>query len=229
MTNSINNIEMVENSSQRKYTKTYENDPRLVNLNAMYSTDQVMRMQVPSTIQTLKIEVNSATDWPVVAATVFVGIMVAVFSYRAQLIQIRGSIATYRHEWQLQFRMASVEFLTATSEISYKQKNNHLFKTMPESDLVFNKLVTAQRKIILMLDPKKMTVPPMSTIVNKMKDIREALDVDNHAIVSGLIEDFNNQAKDILENAWVDMKTDLRAIGLIERTFIFLKRISKRA
>lgn len=195
----------------------------MLDLGAMYATDQVMRMQVPSTIQTLKIEVNSATDWPVVAATVFVGIMVALFSYRAQLIQIRGSIAAYRHEWQLQFRMASVEFLTATSEISYKQKNDPDFKTRAESDVVFSKLVTAQRKIILMLDPKKMVKHPVSTIVTTMVSIRNVLEVDDHAQVSPLMDSFSGLAKEILENAWIDMKNDLRAIGFMDRIFNFMK------
>lgn len=130
-------------------------------------TDESQQKTVTIHPQSIKVELTTQTDWPMLGSGLTIGLIsiiatitAALFTYKIQRHQIHSKIADIRQKWLEDLRNAMADFCEhetiLMNEIldSFKdQGKNYLAET--ESTRTFSAMVKAQKKIIYMLDVKE--------------------------------------------------------------------------
>ncbi|HEY8606649.1 MAG TPA: hypothetical protein VIM12_05995 [Noviherbaspirillum sp.] len=165
--------------------------------------------------KTLKLKVDTPTDWPIFWATVFVGVVGAVATFAigrlafvSQKNQIRSSTAQFRKEWQTELRHSLSKFVSLVSRMGHEIKANSNYMQSSASDDRLTELVEIQARIEMMLDPQKRyseeLIKNMETIVDLLQE--DPIDLD--AIERRALE-LINQSRAVLEKTWQDIREDL--------------------
>jgi len=173
---------------------------------------QVQALQVQP--QPFRVDVETSTDWPVVLATLAVGVgsiltslVVGWLSVVNQRTQVRSSIANFRHAWIQELREQFSRFISLSAKISYEITHDAKYLISEKSNQPFGDLMESQAHILLMLDQKKSYCGELNTIMNDMVD---ALRVYDQKKLSTRTQDLANRANEVLEIGWQDIKSDLR-------------------
>lgn len=155
----------------------------------------------------IRIEIESPTDWPAIAAPFVLGAAAFYFAWANQRQQIRSSIANFRDAWLQQLRSAAVEFSAAAAELQLKSVENTDFLQTADSMPYITRLFSAQSTILLMLDSKK---DPARSVEKAMKAVAGSVGEDGkRAEFAAAMRNFVATARVVLDNAWIDIKTDL--------------------
>jgi len=164
--------------------------------------------------QPLKLDVNTATDWPAVSATFFVGVTGALvalavggMAYLGQRSQVRAATANFRHDWQKELRGLVAKFISVAARIHYELESNPDYLSSSESNSEYSQLIETHAKIEMMLDRSKPYAKEISKISSRLIDA-----VKNHQVnqISLLSSDLLDVANGVLEQTWQDIRNDLR-------------------
>ncbi|WP_141689867.1 MULTISPECIES: hypothetical protein [Aeromonas] len=160
--------------------------------------------------QPLKISVETSTDWPIVIATLIVGIgsilttcFVARISYINQRVQISSNIATFRQKWQEELRNTTAEYFSHASQIYHNKTENGLSISPADN----GELTRLHAKLELLFDKEK------------YKDIESLIERVTNLAISGSdgfyaeLNSLHYAINIVLEKAWGDIKNDLRGIS----------------
>lgn len=153
----------------------------------------------------LHLHVDTPSDWPSVFATLVVGVAVAYLAYAGQRNQIRSSTANFRAQWQAQLRDLIAEFIAIASGRLIAQIAAESSKSDIEGD--YRRLVAIHATVLLMLDKKK---PYTDKIRNAMEKVIENIAKGQEGVITEKFEELLNQTNEVLEQAWNQIKADLR-------------------
>lgn len=163
--------------------------------------------------QPLQLAVDTPTDWPVVGASVFVGIMGGVVSYVAAKIarralkeQTRGVTANIRKEWQAELRRQIARYMSLTAHIHFSLELDKDYTSKEASFQAMCDVLEAQTTIEMMLDPNKPTSPRIIEHMEEISRLIAAREVDKLDDAAGR---FMKTATEVLEQAWKDIRRDL--------------------
>ncbi|WP_421220124.1 hypothetical protein [Aeromonas jandaei] len=187
-------------------------DVKLIYEKPSYKTEALLNV-VDDNGQPLKISVETATDWPIVIATLIVGFgsiltsaIVARISYINQRSQIRSNIAAFRQKWQEELRSASAEFFSCAMRVHYDI--THANKTLTPEKI--SELTHCQVRMELMLDKNKDENKKIEQSIEKVLTLAQGIDSDAFTNEMNNLQILVSQT---LEKAWVDIKNDLRGIS----------------
>lgn len=170
------------------------------------SAHQVTKAEISLAPAPLAIAVDTPTDWPAIFVPFILGAGVVYFTLVGQRQQILSTTANYRHEWIAQLRSACVDFAAAAGEIKLRIGVSSSFVQTQEFWILVNRLITAQSKILLMIDvsagQKKQLGDGMKGVIDNMQE------AEGDGFRIGLTN-FRNNSRVVLDEAWRDMKRDL--------------------
>lgn len=165
---------------------------------------------IESSPHPIKFSIETATDWPIVIATLIVGIgsvittiFVARISYMNQKFQIRSNIASFRQKWQDELRNTTAEYFSHVTQIHQNKKNNGQ-GVSPE---INGELIRLHAKLELLFDKSKYT--EIEKLIENVTDLSLKGDDEFYNEINTLHYAIN----EVLEKAWEDIKNDLRGIS----------------
>lgn len=163
--------------------------------------------------QPLKLVVDTATDWPAVSATFFVGVTgalvalaVGAMAYLGQRNQVRAATANFRHGWQLELRAQVAKFISVTARIHYELESNPDYLNSSESNGEYSQLIETHAKIELMLDRAKPYAKEISSLTARLIAAVKKHEVDQ---LGQLSHDLLKVVNGVLEQTWKDIRNDL--------------------
>lgn len=171
--------------------------------------------------QPLKLEVETTTDWAIVAvglAGILSSVIIARYTSAIQRNQIKSNIANLRQKWLEDLRQAAVDFVEITVFIINHLNDDKDYLSTKDGNIDFGRLLAANVKLNLMLDIKhennlivmKLSDELISLITSHAKPKRPISEIKEET--SEKLESFQNLMRDILENAWSDIKRDLNSV-----------------
>lgn len=165
--------------------------------------------------QPLKLDISSSTDWPIVLvglASILSSIVIARYTSRIQANQIKSNIANLRQRWIEDLRECASKFMESATYIHNKMSDHEDYLERPESTDSYSSMLSSQIKLSLMLDLKhdrnKAAIKISEEIIDSVK-IRSFSDRQRAIGKHG--PSFENLIRDILEDAWLDIQSDLMA------------------
>ncbi len=165
--------------------------------------------------QPIKVEVDTSTDWAIVAvgvAGILSSVVIARYTSRIQTNQIKSNIANLRQRWIEDLRECASRFIERMTYI-YNRINDHEdYLKSPESTEAFSSMLSAQTKLSLMLDTKharnRNIIKLSSELIHCVK--KHGKDAQDGEIAEKG-EEFEALVREALEEAWGDIKRDLLA------------------
>lgn len=167
--------------------------------------------------QPLQLSVETSTDWPAVAATSFVGITgalvalaVGAMAYIGQRNQVRAATANFRHGWQQELRQLVAKFISVVARLHYELEANPNYLNSSESNAEYSQLIETHATIELMLDRSKPYAKQISKLTDRLIAAVKKQEIDQLAQLS---EDLLEVVNGVLEQAWQDIRNDLRGMS----------------
>ena len=161
----------------------------------------------------LHVQVNSDTDWAVVApsaASVVVALIVAWLTMRVQKNQIASNLSNFRHQWMVELRTCASEYLQAIVTRAVKVEGTKDFLGSPESFEIYRKITVLTLQFEMLLSRNDEETKKIFDLDNKIMDVLFKMESGED---SGPIIDLVNEMKELLrgelESAWMDVKRDV--------------------
>lgn len=166
--------------------------------------------------QPLRLAVDTATDWPTVAATSLVGvgsivtsILVAWITRVNQRSQLRASTATFRQQWMTELRIAVAEFFELVAMTKFEMEEDSGDTKTKISSANYSRIIFLQSKIGLMLDEQQPYTEKVNTLLD---DIIRHLKGREYQELEKSVNSLLNEMNKVLEKAWGDIKNDLKGV-----------------
>lgn len=177
---------------------------------------EIKTIEIQHQAQPILLSIDTPTDWPVVGATVFVGIVGSIISYRigamasaGQKNQVLASQAAFRHEWQKDFKQLVGKFVSTSLRIKFELDSSKEYKT--ENKKEYNQLVCdlieCRALFEVMLDRSKSS---SNDINNTAENIVQATVRGDMKVLERFLNEFIVLANNIVEKAWIDMRSDIQ-------------------
>jgi hypothetical protein len=173
--------------------------------------------QIQLTIhQPAVIKIESETDWPLLGATIFVGVgsilitlVIGWLAVATQKSQIKSSTAHFRHDWQKELREKISEFIGKISFLHFQKRFSiEGSENPPSRENNLSEIVKLQVVIELMLDKKKEST---TEFIQLMSDSITSLQENNPDNLSKTVTALTDKGNLILEQAWKDIRRDVGA------------------
>jgi len=163
--------------------------------------------------QPLKLNIETSTDWPIVIATLMVGVgsvlttlFVGWLTYVNQRNQIRSNKANFRHGWQIDLRLATAKFISITSKIHFELSEDDNYLSSSNGSKALSELLEYQVIIELMLDRSKQYTTEIIALLEAILEQLRGRRVDELTISANSLMIKVNM---LLEQTWQDIRNDL--------------------
>lgn len=122
-------------------------------------------------------------------------------------LDIYTATADFRHDWQKELRTLVAKFISVSARIHYELESNPDYLNSSESNGEYSQLIETNAKIKLMLDRSKPYALEISNLTSQL-----IMAVKKHEIhdISQLSDELLKVANGVLEQAWLDIRKDLR-------------------
>ncbi len=161
----------------------------------------------------LHIQVNSDTDWAVVApsaASVVVALIVAWLTVRVQKNQIASNLSNFRHQWMVELRTCASEYLQAIVTRAVKVESTEGFLGSPESFEIYRRITVLTLQFEMLLSRNDEETKRLFDLDNKIMDMLYKMKSgDDSEPVINLVNEMKELLRSELESAWLDVKRDV--------------------
>lgn len=161
----------------------------------------------------LKIHVDTDTDWATVApsaAGVVVALIVAWLTVRVQRNQISANLSNFRHQWMVELRSCTSEYLQSVVTRAVKIQSETDFIDSPSDFELYRRITVLSLQFEMLLSRDDQSTREIFEIDNQIiTALFTMMPGDNADQVIGLVNQMKDLLRTELESAWNDVKRDV--------------------
>lgn len=161
----------------------------------------------------LKIHIDTDTDWATItpsAAGVIVALIVAWLTARFQKHQISANLSNFRHQWMVELRSCTSEYLQCIITRAVKMQSEAGFIGSPADFELYRRITVLTLQFEMLLSRDDQSTQEIFEIDNQIMSTLFTMKPNDDA---GPVIDLVNQMKGLLrtelENAWNDVQRDV--------------------